>query len=208
MPRWHNLVLRKSHSECKPGNLGKYHRACWLRPIPVQIWAVAFFTMIRTLTTEDIDSMVEVEKLSWPEPLQADRDSFVERMQRFPQGFLGCYIKGELAGMSYAHRISQIGRTWEESSTSFDPQGGILYIVNVGVSTEFHRKGVGSKLLQGNKQLAQTLGLHRIVLGARDVESNIKFYTSNGFEQKERIEGYLPEDVEAKGAGVIMECIV
>ena len=81
-------------------------------------------------------------------------------------------------------------------------------MVNVGVSKHYQGYGVGSKLLEENKKLVKKLGFKKIVLGARNLESNINFYKKNGFIEVEKLKDYFPEDTESNGIGVIMELVL
>jgi ribosomal protein S18 acetylase RimI-like enzyme len=139
--------------------------------------------------------------------LSASREVLIERLKRYPEGFVGAYVESRLSGMIYGHPIKDMKRTWSENSSreAFDPNGEVYYIVNLGVSENSQNKGLGSKLLEETKRLASQKGFSKIVLGSRNIDSNVSFYTKNGFSKIEVIEGYLPEDEESKGTGVLME---
>ena len=169
---------------------------------------------IRVLTLDDLDDMVRVEAESWEPELRASRKTMEERLKRFPEGALGAYVnengKMRLAGMTYAHRIGYLRETWYENSCkeAFDPNGKILYIINVGVSSKYRGQGIGSKLLDKNKELAKKLGCEKICLGARNTAGNLKFYKKNGFVVKKIVRDFWIEDKASKGKGIIMEYIV
>ena len=162
---------------------------------------------VRPLGPGDIGDIVRVENESWSPELAAGRETLLERLQRFPVGFLGCYVDDKLAGMTFGQPISEVKKTWYDNSCkeAFNTNGKIFYIVNVGVSEKYRSMGVGTKLLWENKVFAKAKNFQSIVLGARNIPSNIAFYTRNDFNQVEVVEGYLSDDVEAKGVGVIME---
>jgi ribosomal protein S18 acetylase RimI-like enzyme len=162
---------------------------------------------IRNLTTKDVEEMVRVENETWGKELSANRQTLIERLNRYPEGYIGAYIENTLAGMVYGHPIKEIKKTWQSNSdeNAFNQEGSIYYIVNVGVSNLYHKKGIGTKLLEETKRYATSKGFNKIVLGSRNIESNISFYSKNGFSIKERVKNYLPDDLESKGVGVIME---
>lgn len=166
--------------------------------------------LVRPLTAKDLDDMVKVEEETWGTELRANRETLSERIKRFPDGFLGCYVDGKLVGMTYGHPITDVKNTWYDNSSkqAFDSSGKIFYIVNVGVSENYRGQGIGSKLLDENKKLARELGTEKIVLGARNKEDNLGFYRKNGFVDINKVEGYLPEDKESDGTGVLMELIL
>jgi ribosomal protein S18 acetylase RimI-like enzyme len=165
--------------------------------------------MIETkqLTINDIEDIFRVEYETWGEELSANRKVLTNRLRRFPKGFIGGYIDGRLAGMIYGHPINKISGTWYENSCkeAFNPNGEIYYIVNLGVSKNSQHKGIGSKLLEETIRIASNNGFSRILLGSRNVDSNINFYLKNGFTKIETINSYLPEDKESKGVGILME---
>jgi len=165
---------------------------------------------IKTLTLEDLGDIVRVEEEAWEPELRASRETFIERLKRFPEGFIGCYVNGKLAGITYGHPIKKIEKTWFHNSYegAFNPKGEVFYIVNVGVSNYYVGAGVGSKLLDKNKELAKKLKSKKIVLGARNLESNLHFYKKNGFVVVGKIKNYFPEDKESNGIGVLMESVL
>ena len=165
---------------------------------------------IRQLIPEDLDEMVKVEEETWEPDLRASREAMEERFTRFPKGALGAYVDGELTGMTYAHRIGLVRKTWEGNSCkeAFDPSGKFMYLVNVGVSSKHSGRGIGSRLLDKNKELARELGCERIYLGARGTEENSHFYQKNGFTIYETVHDFWPEDKASNGVGHLMEFIL
>jgi len=109
--------------------------------------------------------------------------------------------------MIYGHPIKDVKKTWTENSCreAFDSKGNIYYVVNLGVSESYQKRGIGSKLLEEARRFAFKNGFSKVVLGSRNLDSNIKFYTKNGFSKVEIVEGYLSDDIESNGKGIIME---
>ncbi len=56
--------------------------------------------LVRGLTVEDLDEIVRVEQETWPEEWQAPRESFANRLRIFPEGVIGVFVDGELAGVT------------------------------------------------------------------------------------------------------------
>ncbi len=162
---------------------------------------------IKRLAPEDLDDMLMVEEETWEPDLRADRETIRERLYRFPEGNLGAYVNNNLAGFTFAQRISYPRKTWEGNSAKepFDPDGKYLYIVNVGVSSRYRGMKVGTRMLDENKKLAKELGCDVLCLGARDTDGNIPFYTKNGFAIYETVNGFWPEDKASNGIGHLME---
>ena len=109
----------------------------------------------RTLTISDIKDIVRIENEAWGKELSASRNVLIERLKRFPEGFIGAYVEDRLAGMIYGHPINNVGRTWHENSCkeAFDSKGDIYYIVNLGISEAYLKRGIGSRLLEETKKL-------------------------------------------------------
>jgi ribosomal protein S18 acetylase RimI-like enzyme len=165
---------------------------------------------IRVLSERDIEDIIRVENDSWESEVRADKETFLKRLMRYPRGFIGGFVDDRLAGMVYGHPINDVKKTWHENSSeeAFDSNGGIYYLVNVGISKNYQNTGLGSKLLDETKKIAREMGFKRIVLGARNIESNVNFYRKNGFSKIEEVENYLPDDKESLGKGVIMEYLM
>lgn len=143
--------------------------------------------MVRQATTDDLDAVMRVEEEAWPAEMRAPREKFESRLRTFPQGFYVTIIDGKIMGVSTSMRFQYHSdhppRTWDEVTangwmTNHDPQGNALYVVSVGVSPQAHGKGVGSQLVQAQKELVRKLKLDSLVLGARCPE-----YHSPEFDQ-------------------------
>ena len=72
--------------------------------------------VIRNLDLSDFKDVVKVEKLSWPEELVASEKKLHERLEIFPEGFLGAYIDGKLVGFGTSQLINYEGKAkgWTE----------------------------------------------------------------------------------------------
>ncbi len=128
---------------------------------------------ITKATTKDIDSMYEIETLSyempWPKEMfvldylfDGKAHYYVAKWMRKNIGFLGI---------------------WNENDK--------LHIVNIAVHPDYRKKGVGSKLMQFAIDLAKKLHKKEVYLEVR--ESNMiaqKMYKKFGFYISGRIEKY------------------
>jgi ribosomal protein S18 acetylase RimI-like enzyme len=63
-----------------------------------------------------------------------------------------------------------------------------LYLMVIGVATEYQRQGFGSKLLRGLVEKSEQTGIP--IYTETQTESNVKFYESLGFKQIKKI--FLP----------------
>lgn len=122
-----------------------------------------------------LDEVVKLEKVVWPEEIQAPREKFESRAEVFPEGFLLISMPNlGLVGVSTAEIIDynpqQPPLSWEETTDSgwvkqtHNPQGNALYLASVGAKSGL---GVGTRLVEEQIDLAKKLNLNYLVLGAR-----------------------------------------
>ena len=112
-----------------------------------------------------------------------------------------------------------------------DPEGDSLYGIEVVVDPAYRGMRIGRRLYEERKQLCRRLNLKRIVIGgrlpryhevasemtaqeyvegvlAREIaEPVLTFQLANGFAVKRVMPGYLPDDAESLGYGVMMEWV-
>ncbi len=142
---------------------------------------------VRRVLPKEIDEVLRVEKETWPEEIQAPKEKFESRFENHPKGFLGIYLDEKLVGVSTSHVVDYNWGddfTWESITdngyyTNHNPDGNTLYVGSVGVSQEPYvrratkeiRKngepGLGTRLVQGQKELTRELELDQLVLSAR-----------------------------------------
>lgn len=113
--------------------------------------------------------------------------------------------------------------------TTHDPNGDVLYGVDIFVDPEYRNLRLGRRLYEARKELCQNLNLRAIVAGGRipnykDYSSTLSpqqyieavkrkeiydpiltFQLSNDFEVKRVLKSYLPEDKESKGYATLLE---
>ena len=189
--------------------------------------------VIRNLDLSDFKDVVRVEKLSWPEELIASEKKLRERLEIFPEGFLGAYIDGKLVGFGTSQIIDYVGKAkgWNELTAegyirkTHKSGGNALHLVSLGVIPEARRMGIGKKLLTQRMQLAKHFGLKYVVTNIRIPTYNnfckneneispeeyikqgkdplVRWYLKQGF----KIKGVIKEDAndpESRNCGVFM----
>ena len=132
---------------------------------------------IRQATLDDIDEMLRVEAVAWPEGSRATREMFAARIETFPEGQRCAFVNEVMVG----HVALQIicldpehpeFTTWMEVTDdgfiqqSHNPNGNTLYGVNLS-SSGSNVGSVGIALLQAAACLGGKLGLCRGALGSR-----------------------------------------
>jgi len=123
-----------------------------------------------------LDEVVDVEKRTWPDELQASREKFASRLKVFPEGFIVARANGRALGVSTAQITfydPSKSPTWDELTDSgflmksHNKDGDALYVASVGVAADSQGIGIGGKLVESQKELAKKLGLKYLFLGAR-----------------------------------------
>ena len=105
-----------------------------------------------TPTKNNIDSLLEVEKLAWGnmggENTEASREKILLRVESFSQGVTLATVEGKAAGSQYAFLFSWDGninelKSWDEhtcygwTNKIHTPNGNTGFMVGVGVVPEF-----------------------------------------------------------------------
>jgi len=147
---------------------------------------VACVVDIRMPRVEDLPSINEIEKESFPHPWDADVfQDIVEYQGKIM--LRGAFIRMVLA-ISQDRVVGYI--VWTEGLNL--RQGHIL---NIAVRKKMWRQGVGRKLLQYSIDSMTQQNMNQIRLEVR--ESNlkaIKFYERLGFQQRARIPAYYEDE--------------
>ena len=126
----------------------------------------------------DIDQMLEVEKLAWPNPKQQfSKSNFISQLKIFPEGCFGIYINERLVGMLNGLKISKNelskkNYTWYSLSDNgnfqtHDKKGEIFFIASLSVDPSCRGAGLGKLLLEQAKRYVILNGLDAIILGSR-----------------------------------------
>lgn len=169
---------------------------------------------VRNIGKEELDQIVIVERESWPEDLRASREKFESRLNIFPDGVFGVYVNDRLFGVStsivvdynLSDEFDWNKITGEGYGTTHNINGNALYVISVGTSQtqklnhirkylkENGYKGLGTELVERQKDLARRLRKQYVLLTAR-VPGYRKHYEKN----KTSIEDYVKLTVEKNG---------
>lgn len=156
----------------------------------------------------------------------------------FPGGQLCVVVDGKVAAcalsiiVDYAkfgdnHTYRQI--TGNETFSTHDPDGDVLYGIELFVHPQFRGMRLGRRLYDARKELCENLNLRSIIAGGRipnykdyadDLtprqyiakvklkeiyDPTLTFQLSNEFHVKKIIKHYLPEDKESKEYAILLE---
>ena len=169
---------------------------------------------------------------AWP------RKIFNSQLATFPEGQICIEDKGKVVAAAFgvivdykkfgdAHTYDEI--TGDAYFTTHDPNGDVLYGVDVFVSPKYRNLRLGRRLYEARKELCRNLNLKSIMAGgripnyrkyasemspseyiekvkSRDIYDPIlTFQLSNGFEVKRLMQAYLPEDRKSKGYATLLQ---
>ena len=132
---------------------------------------------IREATIKDIPQILKIERGAWKEAGAASREMFESRIKTFPEGTLVAERDGEVLGVVSTERINynikKDAYTWYEVTdsgfirNSHNPNGNIIYGVDMSVRPSFQNLGVGTRLLESIGKLAIRYNLKFGMLGGR-----------------------------------------
>ena len=160
------------------------------------------------------------------------------QLKAFPEGQICIEDKGKVVAAAFSVVVDydKFGdlHTYDEITgnaylTTHDPQGDVLYGVEVFVSRQYRNLRLGRRLYEARKELCRNLNLKSIMAGGRipnykdhaskmspyeyiDQVKNkdiydpiLTFQLSNGFEVKRLLKAYLPEDKESRGYATLLQ---
>lgn len=196
---------------------------------------------IRNYNENDFDRLIEIQKKAFPPPFPSElwwtEDQLEQHISIFKEGCLCIEVDGEVAG-SMTTMITNLNEedldhTWEEMTaggtmSTHDPDGKIMYVVDLCVDPDYRSIGLGKQLTQAMYETVVHLRLERLIGGARMplyhkyqheltpeeyvnlvIQSEIKdpvvtFLLKAGRSPIQPIEGYL-EDEESCDYGLLTE---
>ncbi len=207
---------------------------------------VVYDVKIRNANSADLDAIMQVEKEAWPIEARASRSKFRERLMVFPPGVFVAVLNNEVVGVTTSQIIMYDPKnppnSWTEAtndgniSGTHNQGGNAIYVVSLGVSPRGRpgKKGigVGTALLERQKQLAKELEKECLVLSARvpgynsfcenkgnvpiqdyvnyrredglPEDMELRFYERAGFKQVKICPNTM-DDVESRNYGVMVE---
>ncbi len=193
-------------------------------------------------TESFLDQVVKVEESAWPPELRASREKFASRLAVFSEGFVALKVDGVIKAVTTSQRCDYnpddaTDHTWDEFTDSgmiqktFNPEGNALYVVSVGVAGDAQGNGLGARLVEEQKKVAERIGVDYLFLGARipgyasylkqygeisvedylkqttdkgePIDPEIRFYQRQGLRPAKVISDFEPDD-QSLDYGVVM----
>ncbi|MCG7343374.1 GNAT family N-acetyltransferase [Sporosarcina sp. ACRSL] len=136
--------------------------------------------VVRNYSRADFDAMIALQADCFPPPFPEElwwsREQLENHVSLFPEGAI-CVehnrrIIGSLTGLLVKFDSNNLDHTWEDMTDggfirNHDPVGDTFYIVDICISPEFRKAGLGKWMMQAAYQLAVKLDLTRVLGGGR-----------------------------------------
>lgn len=193
---------------------------------------------VRPLRAEDAADVRRISEAlyarinsSWSE------DAFLRLLGKFPEGQIGVENDGRIVAFALSivvdygkfgddHTYGQI--TGGFTFSTHDPEGDVLYGIEVCVDPEFQGLRLGRRLYDARKEICERLNLRAIIAGGRMPNFSkhpgltprhyidgvkrkeiydpvMSFQLSNDFHVKKVLTGYLRADTESKSYATLLE---
>lgn len=194
---------------------------------------------LRNLTTDDYADIKVIMDKVYPGIGGAwQRDEYAAMLKNFPEGQICIDDNGQVVAAAFSAVVEYkkfgTSHTYEEFTGSsylktHNPEGDVLYGVDLFVHPDFRDLRLGRRLYDARKDLCRQLNLRSILAGGRipryfehskelspheyiekvsrkEIHDPIlSFQLSNDFEVKRLLTNYLPEDKESKGYATLLE---
>jgi len=139
---------------------------------------------IRKARLSDLDGISALEAVCFPEAEAASRESFLQRLQSFPDSFFvaeeGEGIIGFVNGCATDEEV--ISDEMFASASLHNPAGSWQAIFGLDVHPDFRKQGIAAKLMKHMINAARVAGRKGLILTCKD--KLIHYYESFGYVSK------------------------
>jgi predicted amidohydrolase/GNAT superfamily N-acetyltransferase len=206
---------------------------------PAQSEATDHHLRLRSLRQDDYRAIKKIMDHVYPTMGGAwSPGKYYTMIQRFPEGQICIEDNGTAIAAAFSVIVDykQIGddHTYEEIignayGTNHDPNGDVLYGIDVFVHPNYRDMRLGRRLYDARKELCRNLNLRAIIAGGRIpnyadhadklspqeyieavrrkelYDPILTFQLSNDFKVKRVLRGYIPEDKDSQGYATSLE---
>ncbi|MCC6795336.1 MAG: GNAT family N-acetyltransferase [Candidatus Hydrogenedentes bacterium] len=136
--------------------------------------------VIREYTRDDFEDLIEIQTECFPPPFPAELLWNVEQLNNhvniFPEGAhcieVGGSLAGSITGLIVNWSPQDEDHRWADITDNgyirnHDPKGNTLYLVDISVRPRFRKLGLGKQLMFSMYNTVISLGLERLLGGAR-----------------------------------------
>ncbi len=132
---------------------------------------------VRNANMDDLEALLKLEEIAWEEESRADRETYISRIETFPEGIFIGERDGNIEGVAVTQIISskklEEEFTWESITDggkikgTHNPDGDVVYGVNLSVKPY----GIGNKVISAIMESIAMMAIERNlrwgVLGGR-----------------------------------------
>lgn len=170
---------------------------------------------IRNACVDDIEQIMQVEEESFDETVQENRETFLERISVFAEGFyvfyendfrIAGYFSSELWNNFDCNKSFALGHSSKESHCS---GGKILYVSSFALRKEYRGKGLGEELFSRciDKIREENRNIQKEILLVNSLWDGAKhIYEKQGFKFVCELENFFTNE-KCISSGIVMEKI-
>jgi predicted amidohydrolase/GNAT superfamily N-acetyltransferase len=193
---------------------------------------------LRHLRLEDYPDVRRIMEAVYPAMGPWKRDQFAAQINRFAEGQIGIEDNGKIVAAAitllvdydrFGDRHSYREITGNGYLTTHDPNGDVLYGVDVFVDPAYRQMRLGRRLYDARKELCRRLNARAIVAGGRIpgykehadkmrpeeyielvkrqeiYDPILSFQLANDFHVRRIIRNYIPEDTASQGFATLVQ---
>ena len=189
---------------------------------------------VRHARIEDLNDLIELEKLCWKEPLRASRNILVKRLTIHPNGQFVLVLEEKVIGVIYSQRISNSKELYRSNSENVSAlhkdDGEIVQLLAINVHPKCQERQFGDQLLEFmlqrcammskiKKVVAVTLCrdyhkqkdiplskyIHQGIIQGTVSDPILFFHYLHGADIIDLIPNYRPKDIDNEGCGVLVQ---
>lgn len=136
---------------------------------------------IRKARLSDLEEITALEAVCFPQAEAATRESFLQRLQAFPDSFFVAETEGGIIGFINGCVTDDevISDEMFASASIHNPSGSYQAIFGLDVHPDFRRQGIAAKLMEHMISAAREAGRKGLILTCK--ERLIPYYGSFGY---------------------------
>lgn len=137
--------------------------------------------MIRKVEPNDLEGLIRLENLCFPEAEAATREAFAYRIAAFPDSFYVAVENGEIIGIVNGCVTNSLVISDElfEPEGGHDPKGKNQAIFGLLVDPRYQRQGIAADMMNYFMETARQAGREKMILTCK--EQLIHYYEKFGY---------------------------
>jgi len=136
---------------------------------------------LRPLGKDEVSLVVQIQCDAYADHLQEDARAFHAKRDRYPNGFVGAFVNGELAGYSISFPwFTDTAVSLHTANDSPEKEFDCYYMHDVAVLSQFRGLGIADKLVSRCLATARSLGLYTVRMVT--VQGGENIWSRYGFE--------------------------